>query len=133
MNLSSRYYGSEFKRSVVEDYIENHSGPSFRSTARKFRIKGGHKTVKRWFDAYDGTLSSLDAEIRSGRPRILTPHEVNLTITTPIRRKNRSFQAVKYSDLVPFVEEVTGKTPSLSTIKRYGNEQENKAKTTIKK
>lgn len=133
MPRSAHNYSPEYKRDVVEYYIQNCSGESFSSTAQKFRIVGGHVTVKRWFDAYDGTLASLAPAFRSGRPRILTDHEVNLIITTPIRRKNRSYQAVKYSDLVPLVEEVTGKIPSLSTIKRYGKQQENKGKSTIKK
>jgi hypothetical protein len=59
MNNLSRYYDPFFKQRVVEHYLKNQPNVSFQFIANLFQIKGGHKTVKRWFDRYDGTVASL--------------------------------------------------------------------------
>ena len=71
MSRLPRYYDATFKQRVVEYYIQNQPNVSFRFVADLFQIKGGHKTVKRWFDRYDGTVLSLQQQHRSGRPSIL--------------------------------------------------------------
>jgi hypothetical protein len=59
----------------------------------------------------------------AGRPRSLTPEEVQRHIAAPIRRKNRAHQPVLYSELLEPVRQRTGQAVSGRTIRRYGKEE----------
>jgi hypothetical protein len=72
-NNLSRYYDAAFKQRIVEYYLQNQ--PNQRR----------HTIVKRWFDRYDGTVSSLPQQYRSGRPSILNKQEINQYTTQPVR------------------------------------------------
>ena len=69
---------------------------------------------------WDGTPSSLEHKRGAGRPRLLSAAKVNENIRAPILERNRSHQAVHYTDLVDPTRERTGKNVSLRTIQRYG-------------
>ena len=68
MNNSPRYYDLLFKQRIVKYYLENQSTISLRFVANLFRILGDHRTVKRWCDRYDDTISSLEQRHRPERP-----------------------------------------------------------------
>ncbi len=85
MDNLPRYYDPLFKQRLVEYYLKNQPNVSFRFVANLFQIMGGHKTVRRWFDRYDGTVASLQQKYRSGRPPILNKQQVNKLITKVVR------------------------------------------------
>ncbi|CAF4985784.1 unnamed protein product [Rotaria sp. Silwood1] len=89
MSDSSRYYEPSFKKCVIDFYLRNQSNLSFRSVANHFQIPGGHATVKRWYDRYNGNVSSLQHHHRSGRAPILNKKQINQIIMMVIRSHNR--------------------------------------------
>jgi transposase len=120
MNSLSRYYDAVFKQRVVEYYLQNQPNLSFRYVANIFQIKGGHATVKRWFDRYNGTVSSLQQRYRSGRPPILNKQKINQYITEPIRSYNRRSHTIDYRQITNYVRQKTNINVSLRTVERYG-------------
>jgi transposase len=129
MPPSSRYYDTAYKKRVVNYYITNQPSASFRSVATLFEIKGGFRTVYRWYKR----RRSLETKPRSGRPTILKQDQINTHIGTKIRRKNRQPTAVHYPDIIDDVKRNTRKQISLSTIRRYGHKLGIKKKKTSKR
>lgn len=117
MPPSHRYYDTSFKEHVVAYYSRNHQSTTFDAVATLFDIRGGGRTVQRWFKR----RHSLETRPRSGRPTILNAQQMNDHILTPIRRSNRTSTAARYTDLLPTVRARTGTNVSLSTIQRYGH------------
>ena len=93
------YYDPLFKQRVIEYYLKNRSNVSLRFVSDIFQIKGGHKTVKRWFDRYDGTIASLQQRPRSGRPPILNQRQVGQLIVDTVRSHNRLAHVVHYPEI----------------------------------
>ncbi|CAF4777475.1 unnamed protein product, partial [Rotaria sp. Silwood2] len=62
-------YTSIFKHNVLEGYRSGVYGSGFKSLAKRFKIKGGHMLIKRWYRQWDGTVQSLNRKSRNGRPR----------------------------------------------------------------
>ncbi|CAF4340181.1 unnamed protein product [Rotaria sp. Silwood2] len=133
MSDSSRYYESSFKKCVIDFYLRNQPNLSFRSVANHFRIPGDHATVKRWYDRYNGNLSSLQHHHRSERAPILNKKQINKFITMVIRSHNRLSSSINYTKLVKSVREKTNTNLSLRTIQRYGNKNGIKCKKNIKR
>jgi len=133
MVASHPHYSSGYKKAVVDYWTENDEGGSLGALARRFKIKGGAKTVKRWIDGFDGSEQSLVERSRSGRPRILTCKESYQTILFPILSSNRSSTAISYTSLIPSVLHQTGKSISLRSIQRYGRRRGIKSKSTLKR
>jgi transposase len=133
MSNSSRYYDSTFKQRVVEHYINHHSGSSFHAVAKLFKIKGGHKTVKRWCDQYDGTIQSLEQHHRSGRPAKLTHQQVINLIIQPIKKSNQSHTVIHYPEITSNIRQNINNTISYSTVRRLGKQANIKNKKTIKR
>ena len=83
---------------------------------------------------WNGTPESLEAKPRTGRPTILSSEEIRQYIGTPIKRKNRNFEPIHYTELFDTIHEKTGKNVSRRTIQRYGKEREGiREKRTIKR
>jgi len=120
MNNLPQYYDALFKQRVVEYYLQNQPNVSFRYVANIFQIKGGHTTVKRWFDKYDGTLVLLQHQHRSGRPRILNKQQVNDLITEVVRSHNRLSRVINFSEITNFIRQKANITISLQTVQLYG-------------
>ncbi|CAF3491093.1 unnamed protein product [Rotaria sp. Silwood2] len=94
---------------------------------------GGHKTVKRWFDRYDGTVASLQQKYRSGRPPILNKQQVNKLITKVVRSHNRLSSTIDYIKITNSIRQETNINVSLRTIRRCGQNSGIKYKKTIKR
>ena len=117
-------YPTHFKHSILTHYQPNCRGNGFEALAKQFGIKGGGRTIKYWYDRWDGSAGSLEPKPSTGRPSILSSSEISQYIGTPIKRKNRKPEAVHYTELIDTVQEKTGKEVSLRTIQRYGRERE---------
>ena len=114
MSDSARYYEPSFKKRVIDFYLRNQPNISFRYVADLFQIPGGHVTVKRWCDRYDGTSLSLQHHHRS-------------------HCHNRLSRPINYAKLVESVREETNTNLSLRTIQRYGKQNAIRHKRTIKR
>src|SRR6266850_2541526 len=124
----------ELKQFILSQYQRNRRGLGFHALAQRDGIAGGGRTVKDWYDRWDGTPESLRKKPGAGRPRLLNEEEVQQYITTPIRKKNRKSHPIRYRDLLQTLRESTGKSPSLRTVRRYGKENAGiHSKRTVKK
>jgi hypothetical protein len=108
------------KHHILQQYLPHSHENSFSALATRYNVKGGRRTVQRWYTQWDGTPSSLEHKRGAGRPRLLSAAEVNENIHAPILERNRSHHAVHYTDLMDPIRERTGKNVSLRTIQRYG-------------
>ena len=129
----SRYYDPTFKQRVVEYYLKNKPNVSFRFVGDLFQIKGGHVTVKRWCDRYNGTIASLEQWHRSGRPSILNKQQVNELIIKVVRSHNHLSRPINYVEIANSVRQTTDVNISLRTVRRYGQKSGVKSKKTIKR
>lgn len=124
----------ELKQFILTKYQRNCRGHGFDSLAQQYGIAGGGRTIKDWYDRWDGTVESLKRKPGAGRPRLLSEEEVTQHITTPVRKKNRRSHPVHYTDILRPLQENTGKKVSIQTVRRYGKENaEIKQKRTITK
>ena len=112
----------EFKHDILRQYLPHFDDNSFAALAHRYNIKGGKRTMQRWYARWDGTPSSLEQRAGAGRPRLLSAAQIRDTIALPIRNRNRSHQAVHYTELLPTIRERTGTSMSLRTIQRYGKD-----------
>ena len=111
---------SAVKHHILTQYLPHSHENSFSALAARYNVKGGRRTVLRWYIQWDGTPRSLEHKRGAGRHRLLSAAEVNENIRVPILERNRSHHAVHYTDLVDPTRERTGKNVSLRTIQRYG-------------
>jgi hypothetical protein len=118
-----KQFTPEQKHEILLEYQPRSTTHSFPALAARHGVKGGADVVRRWHQQWNGSAASLQHKKGAGRPRILTPAEVQHHIATPIRRKNRAHQPVHYNQLQPTVEQNTGKSVSVQTIRRYGKEE----------
>jgi transposase len=118
-----KQFTPEQKHEILLDYSPRSATHNFAALARRHAVAGGGRTIQNWLARWDRTPASLQHKQVSGRPRILTPAEVQRHIATPIRRKNRAHVPVHYTELQPALEQRTGKKVSIQTIRRYGREE----------
>jgi transposase len=124
----------ELKHFILTQYQSKRHGSGFDALAQRYGIAGGGRTIKDWYDRWDGTPDSLKRKPGAGRPRLLSEEEVRQHITTPIRKKNRQSHPVHYRDVLQPLRQNTGKRVSLRTVQRYGKENVGiNSKRTIKK
>src|SRR4051794_25352342 len=110
------------KQLILTQYSTRRPTPSFHSLADEYKVAGGHKTISRWHAQWNGTIASLLPKKRSSRPRILNKSEVTRYVRQSIQRKNRSHQAVHYTELLPRVVQNSGREVSVRTLRRYGKQ-----------
>ena len=118
-----REYTPQHKHKILTHYRAGVRECEFTALARRFAVAGGAKTIRRWHDRWNGTIASLQDKPRSGRPRILSRAEVSRHVRAPILAANRAHRAVHYTDLLPRVQEKTGKHMSLRSLQHYGKEE----------
>ncbi|CAF3442038.1 unnamed protein product [Rotaria sp. Silwood1] len=118
---------------VIEYYLQNQPNVSFRFVAKFFHIHGDYATVKRWFDRYDGTILSLQQQMRSGRPQILNQEEIDQFITRVICSHNRMSRSIKYSKIMDLIHQKTKLNISTRTVQRYGKKNGVKSRKMIKR
>ena len=81
------------------------------------------KTLYRWRSRWNRTPQSLERREGSGATPILTSLEISGHIRAPILAANRSHRAIHYTDLLKKIQEKTGKSISIRTIRRIGQQQ----------
>ena len=118
-----KQFTPEQKHEILVEYSPRSTTHSLVALAQRHAVKGGRRTIGNWLARWDGTAASLQRQPVSGRPRSLTPEEVQRYVITPICRKNRAHVPILYSELQPAVAEQTGKKVSARTIRRYGKEE----------
>ena len=93
---------------ILMEYLPHSHDHSFAALAQRYNVKGGKRTVQRWYDRWDGTTSTSAAQIHQH-------------ITQPILARNRSHRPVHYDELWQSTKASTGTDLSL-TVQRYGKE-----------
>ena len=116
-------YTAAHKQSILSHYRAGVKGAGFDALARRFAVKGGGAVIKRWHDRWNRDAASLEHKQGAGRPRALSGREVQQYVRAPILRANRAHRAVRYTELLPAVQERTGKNVSVRTLRRYGKEK----------
>ncbi|CAF4386552.1 unnamed protein product [Rotaria sp. Silwood2] len=118
-------YTSTFKQKVLEEYRPGIYGSGFKLLAKRFKIKGGHHLIMCWYQQWDGTVQSLNAKPRTGRPRTLTNEEVELDENHWIEiGKFRKFLQQISNDRLIFIDEIAiyGIMPPLRTLVAPGHQ-----------
>ena len=110
----------QLKHNILTHIQTNPNNETQKQILAHHGISVSRTTIKKWFDKWNGTVSSLERKIGSGRPRILTRTEVYHQITKPIRASNRASKKVKYTKITEGVQQKTGKSVSVETVRRIG-------------
>lgn len=119
----------QLKHSILTHYTSPLNHDSLPTILSLHGVSVSRQAVEYWRREWDGTATSLQHKKVGGRPHILNRNDVYQHITRTIRRKNRSFQKVKYSAIANQVREKTGKSVSDRTIRRIGKEELGAVKT----
>jgi hypothetical protein len=90
----------DFKHHILTQYLPSSHDNSFSALAARHDVKGGKRTIQRWYARWDGTSASLEHKQGAGRPHLLSSAEINDNIRTPIRNRNRAHRPVHYTDLL---------------------------------
>jgi hypothetical protein len=114
-------HSPDFKHHVLTQYSRNTRGRGFLALAQRHEIRGGPRTVRSWYDRWDGTPLSLTRRPIPGRPRALTRAQAYQYITAPIRRRNRQHLPIHYRELHENAQQQTRRSVSIQTIRRYGH------------
>lgn len=115
-----KQYSSSFKHEVLQEYRPGVFGSGFKSLAKRVKVNGGHKLIRRWYHLWDGTVQSLDREPAGGRPRVLTENEVKHHILDFVESMNDAQKPVNYRIVRTNVQHSLDRNVSLRTIQRYG-------------
>jgi transposase len=118
-----KQFTPEQKHEILLEYTPYSRTHSFASLAARHAVAGGEEVVRRWHQQWDRTPASLQHKPVSGRPHSLTEPEVQRYIATPIRKKNRAAQQVRYTTVAEQLRERTGKSVSDRTVRRIGKEE----------
>lgn len=113
----------ETKHAILLEYQPHSPTHGFAALAARHSIAGGRKTVERWHSRWNGTPASLKHQSGAGRPHALSKAEVSRHVRAPILAANRAHRAVHYTDLLPSVQQKTGKDVSLRSVQRYGKQE----------
>jgi hypothetical protein len=119
---------------ILRQYKPGVYGFGFRALGRRYGIKNGHSTIRRWYQQIIQYKYKTKTNKQAGRKCILTPQEKKEYILKYINYHNKIHQSIHYPQVKKYVEEKTGKKISLATIKRIGRKEFNiKQKNTIKR
>src|SRR5665648_32562 len=81
---SMKQFTPEQKHEILLEYSPRSTTHSLVALAQGHAVKGGRRTIENWLARWDGSAASLQRKQVSGRPRSLTPEEVQRHITAPI-------------------------------------------------
>ncbi len=125
-------YSPLFKHNILIQYTPNQRGNGFDSLASHYKIQGGGRTIKNWYDRWNGIVTSLEHRHGAGRPALLNTKQIKQHIGTPIRAKNRKHIKIHYPTIQKTIQSKLNKSISIRSIRRYGKEQGTKIKRTKK-
>jgi transposase len=114
-------YSPDEKQKILQQYQPRVRGKGFKALARNYKIKGGHKVLRKWYKKWDGTKNSLEKQSGGDRRSILTQKEKQKHIKQFVD-KQAQFDAVNYSEVKVNIENKTGKEISLRTVQEKGKE-----------
>jgi hypothetical protein len=117
------HLSAEAKHHILLDYSPRSSTDGLTALARRHDIRGGKRTLRNWFQQWDGSAASLERKAGSGKARALSRAQVSRHVRAPILAANRAHRAISYADLLPAVRQKTGKELSLRSLQRYGKEE----------
>ena len=117
-----RQFSAEAKHAILLEYSRYSRTNGFAALARRHSVPGGENIVAAWYSRWDRTSQSLKRASGSGRSRYLTTAEVNRNVRPRIAAANKNNRAINYSQMLPAIQQVTGKQVSLRTLRRYGKE-----------
>ena len=63
------------KQEILQEYQPGVRGKGFKALAKQYEIKSGHKTIRNWYQKWDGTKESLEKESGGDRRSILSEKE----------------------------------------------------------
>lgn len=113
-------FSAEQKQRILSQYSPHSRDYSYRALSRRYNLSPDGRTIKKWRQQWDGTVSSLRGRRRPGRPRILTPTQVHNHIHQPIVAANRRHECINYATIHHRVTDSLQVNVSRSTIRRYG-------------
>lgn len=113
-------YTSQFKHNILEEYRPGVIGCGFKSLAKRFKVKGGHRLIMNWYKRWDGTIDSLNPKPKGHRPRTMTPQEVDQYILEFVKSMNRKRAQVNYKSVQAHIESQLNRKVPIRTIRRYG-------------
>lgn len=114
---------AEAKHHILLEYAPHDATRSFTALARRHGVTGGARLLRLWYSRWDGSPAPLQHRHGAGRPRTFSRQQVQQHIRTPILRSNRTARTVKYTELLPRVQQNSGTQISLRTLQRYGKEE----------
>ena len=121
------------KHHILLEYSPDRASQSFAALALRHGVAGGARTVQRWHEQWTGDAASMERKKGTGRARTLTPAEVSRHVRAPILAANRAHRAIHYTDLLPSVQQISGKEVALRTLQRYGHDELDARNKTTKK
>jgi len=89
---------------MILEYRAGDVSRSFAALARRHGVKGGKKTVQRWYQQWNGSAGSLQRKAGTGKRPLLSTEQVKRHIATPIRHANRAHRSISYASLLPQVQ-----------------------------
>ena len=116
-------YTSIFKHNVLGEYRPEVYGCGFKSLAKRYKVKGGHKVIMRWYSQWKSTVQSLNQKSKHGRPRTVTEDEVEHYLFDLFSMMNIQYKSVNDRIVQSHIESSLDKKIPLSTIQRYGREE----------
>ena len=96
------------KQEILQEYQPGVRGKGFKALAKQYKIKSGHKTIRNWYQKWDGTKESLEKESGGDRRSILSEKEKKTLIVGFIRKRART-DAANYRGVQENIESKSGK------------------------
>lgn len=120
------------KHDILVHYRPRSPNHSFVALAK--HAEGGvtDRSIRNWYQRWDGTPTSLQHRTIAGRPRTLSRAQVKRHVQPRIRSANRKHHAIHYPDILPAVRSATHKQLTLRTLQRYGKEELGVKQKTVK-
>ena len=115
-------FTSVFKHNVLQEYRHGIYGCEFRSLAKRFKIKGGHKLIMSWYARWNGTVESLEPKWAGDRPRTMTKDQVTDYILNFVDEMNMLYKPVNYKMIKECIESSFNRQFPLKTTQRYGKQ-----------
>lgn len=108
------------KHEILLQYEPHVPGCSFQDPADTYTVKGGRRTVERWFKDWDGTPQSLERKAGSGRKPQLTIAQKKKCIRDFVEARHRAGEHVSWKDVQENVYVHTRYKLSEATIGKIG-------------
>ena len=109
------------KQEILQEYQPKVRGKGFKSLGKRYKIKGGHKTIRKWYQKWDGTKESLKKESGGDRRSILSEKEKKTLISGFVNKRAKK-DAADYREVHENIESKTGKKISVKSVRRLGKE-----------